>query len=94
MPGDLKAVWPEIVGSVFGVWEAPGGIKTIQKGGGLRLPSFWMVLKPPAAAQTLKTDTKVPGQIAFKYTECQTANTPQPRHKIACEPPIRQVLQH
>ncbi len=29
--GYLKAVWPEFVGSVFGVWAAPGGFETIQK---------------------------------------------------------------
>jgi hypothetical protein len=29
--GYLKAVWPEFVGSVFGIWAAPGGFKTIQK---------------------------------------------------------------
>ena len=40
---------------VFGVWAAPGGFKTIQRGGGLRPPPFWMVLKPPGAAQTPKT---------------------------------------
>ena len=38
----------------FGVWVAPGGFKTIQKGGGLRPPPCWMVLKPPGAAQTPK----------------------------------------
>jgi len=32
-----------------------GGFKTIQRGGGLRAPSLWMVLKPPGAAQTSKT---------------------------------------
>jgi hypothetical protein len=38
----------------WGVWAAPGGFRTIQKGGGLRPPPFWMVLKPPGAAQTPK----------------------------------------
>ncbi len=65
--GYLKAIWPEICGSVFGVWAAPGGFKSIQKGGGLRPPHFWMVLKPPGAAQTPKTDPKHSGQTAFRY---------------------------
>ncbi len=51
-PGYLKAVWPEFVGSVFGVWAAPGGFKTIQKCRGPRPPHFWMFLKPPGAVQT------------------------------------------
>ena len=32
---------------MLGVWVSPGGFRTIQKGGGLRPLSFWMVLKPP-----------------------------------------------
>jgi hypothetical protein len=67
--GYLKAVWPEFCGSVFGVWAAPGGFKTIQKCRGFRPPHFWMVLKPPGAAQTPKTDPTNSGQIAFRYPE-------------------------
>ena len=61
--GYLKAVWPDFFGSVFGVWTAPGGFKTIQKFGGLRPPHFWMVLKPSGAAQTPKTDPKNPARL-------------------------------
>ncbi len=32
-----------LLGSVLGVWAAPGGFKTIKKCGGLRPPHFWMV---------------------------------------------------
>ena len=67
MAGYLKAVWPEFFGSVFGVWAAPGGFKTIQKCRGLRPPHFWMFLKPPGAAQTPKTDRQNSGQTAFRY---------------------------
>ncbi len=55
------------VGSVFGVWAAPAGFKTIQKCGGLRPPHFWMVIKPPGAAQAPNTDPKNAGQTAFRY---------------------------
>ena len=67
MAGYLKAVWPEFVGSVFEVWAAPGGFKTIQKRGGRGPLHFWMVLKPPGAAQTPKTDPQNSGQTAFRY---------------------------
>ena len=48
---------------IWGVWAAPGGFRSIQKGGGLRPPPFWMVLKPPGAAQTPKTDPKNPARL-------------------------------
>ncbi len=67
LTGYLKAVWPDFCGSVFGVWAAPGGFKTIQKCGGRSPLHFWMVLKPPGAAQTPKTDPTNSGQIAFRY---------------------------
>ena len=54
--GYLKAVWPEFVGSFLGVWAAPGGFETFQKCGGRSPLHFWMVSKPPGAAQTPKTD--------------------------------------
>ena len=41
--------------SFSGSGRSRGAIKTIQKGGGLRPTHFWMVLKPPGAAQTPKT---------------------------------------
>ena len=78
-PGYLKAVWPEFFGSVFGVWAAPGGFKTIQKCGGLRPPHFWMILKPPEAAQTPKTDPNKSGQTAFRYPACPQIASLVPR---------------
>ena len=36
--GYLKAVWSDLFGSVFGVWAASGGFKTIQKRRGRRPP--------------------------------------------------------
>ena len=38
--------------SILGIWAAPGGRETFQKGGGLRPRSFWKV----GAAQTVKID--------------------------------------
>ncbi len=61
--GYLKAVWPEFYRSVLGVWAAPGGVKTIQKCGGRSPLHFWMVLKPPGAAQTTKTDPTNPARL-------------------------------
>ena len=40
--------------SILGVWAAPGGRETFQKGGGRSPPPFWRVSRPPGAAQTLK----------------------------------------
>jgi len=57
--GGLGFAWKSVV---FGVWAAPGGFKTIQKGGGRNPPAFWMVLKPPGAAQTPKTTDLQPIQ--------------------------------
>jgi len=37
---------------IFGVWAAPGGRETFQKGGGRRTLSFWKVSRPPGSAQT------------------------------------------
>ena len=73
LPGYLKAVWPELFGSVFGVWAAPGGFESIQKCGGRSPPPFWMVSKPPGAAQTPKTDPNKSGQTAFRYPEAAGA---------------------
>ena len=42
--------------SIFGVWAAPGGRETFQKGGGRSPPSFWKVSRPPGTAQTPKID--------------------------------------
>jgi len=44
--------------SIFfgGVWAAPGGRKTLQKGGELRPPPFWSGSRPPGAAPTPKID--------------------------------------
>ena len=36
----------------LGVWAVTGGFRTIQKVGGRRPPTFWMVLKLPGTAQT------------------------------------------
>ncbi len=36
---------------------------------GLRPPYFWMVFKPPGAAQTPKTDPQNSGQTAFRYPD-------------------------
>jgi hypothetical protein len=44
-----------------------GALKTIQKCGGRSPSHFWMVLKPPGAAQTPKTDPNNSGQTAFRY---------------------------
>ena len=74
--GYLKAVWPEFVGSVFGIWAAPGGFKTVQKRGGRSSPPFWMVLKPPGAAQTPKTDPTNSGQTAFRYPDRSLLKAP------------------
>ncbi len=83
--GYLKAVWPEFCGSVFGAWAAHGGSKNIQKCRGRSPPHFWMVLKPPGAAQTPKTDPKNSGQTAFRYP-VQIQN-PSPGHQgIAASP--------
>ncbi len=49
--------------AVFVVWAAPGGSTTIQKCGGRNPLHFWMVLKPPGAAQTPKTDPKNPARL-------------------------------
>ena len=57
MAGYLKAVWPEFVGSVFGVWAAPGGFKTIEKCRGRRSHIF--------LAQ--KNDPNKSGHTAFRY---------------------------
>ena len=40
---------------VFGVWVAPVGFKTFQRGGGRSPPPLWMVLKPPGPGQIPKT---------------------------------------
>ena len=40
--------------SIWGVWAAPDGRVTFQKDGGLRLPLFWKVSRPPGAAQIQK----------------------------------------
>ncbi len=64
--GCLKAVWPELFGSVLGVWAVPGVFKTIQTGGGLRPPSFWVLLKSPGAAQTPKTGPSISVQTAVR----------------------------
>ncbi len=55
--------------SVFGAWAAPGGFTTIQKCGGPRPPHFWMVLKPPGAAQAPNKDPENSGQTAFRYPD-------------------------
>jgi hypothetical protein len=44
----------EFVG--FGAWAAPGGLGALQEGGGRNPPPFWMALKHPEAAKTLRTD--------------------------------------
>ena len=44
--------------SIWGVWAAPGGRETFQKGGGLRPPPFCRVSRPPGAAQTPKIDDR------------------------------------
>ena len=41
-------------GAAAALWDT-GCFRTIQKGGGLRPPPFWMVLKHPGAAQNPKT---------------------------------------
>jgi hypothetical protein len=38
--GYLKAVWPDFLGRMGGVWEAPGVRESLQKGGGRRPPHF------------------------------------------------------
>ena len=58
-PPDLILRSGRISGSHGGVWGAPGA----REGP----PPFWMLLKPPGAAQTPKSDPKSPGQTAFKY---------------------------
>ena len=50
--GYLKAVWPDFLGSVFGVWAAPGGFKTIQKCGGLRRMQ-WVIWPTDATREAL-----------------------------------------
>ncbi len=51
--GFMGLRFSDLIESVMlGVWAALGGFRTIQKGGGRSLPFFWMVLKPPGAAQT------------------------------------------
>ncbi len=54
-PGYLKAVWPEFVGSVFGVWAAPGGFKNHPTMWGAKPPTFLDGFKAPGAAQTPQT---------------------------------------
>ena len=48
-------IWLKIGRFRFVVWAAPVGCEAFQKGGGRSPPPFWKAVKPPGAAQTLKT---------------------------------------
>ena len=58
----IHGFWAGRKSPIWGVWEAPGGRETFQKGGGLCPPYFSMVSRASGAAQTPKTDDFRPAQ--------------------------------
>ena len=74
LPGYLKAVWPDFFGSVFGVWAAPGGFKTIQN----------IFLVPSYSGRSLKNAPRIRNSLNFGV---QTASPPLQNAPEKTKPP-------